>query len=279
MTFTEKLQSAVKQSSSTLCVGLDPNLLLLPTAVKKQFDSIDQQVAFFCKLVIDYTQEFACAYKPNLAFFEALGPAGLEVFHQVIEHIPDNKIVIADAKRGDISTTAEHYKISFFDGFDVDAITLNPLMGFETLDAFSHDDSKAIYALTLTSNPGSADFLKKPFEGFDMMGQYIASQLALKSESTLTHLGMVIGATQTDTLTSVISNHPAASLLIPGIGAQGGSIDDLVRALEHHSGIPVINSSRGIIYAGSDQENWIEHVARSASETKQRLSPITERYV
>lgn len=279
MTFIQKLHKAVKDSSSTLCVGLDPNLSLLPTAVKKQFDSPEAQVSFFCKMIIDQTLDFACSYKPNLAFFEALGSKGLQVFQEVIEYIPDGKIIIADAKRGDISTTAEHYKKSFFDGFDVDAITLNPLMGFETLDAFAQDESKAIYSLTLTSNPGSADFLKKPFEGFEMMGQYIASKLASKSESSKTHLGMVIGATQTDTLTSVIQHHTSASLLIPGIGAQGGSIEELVVALEQHDGIPVINSSRGIIYAGSDDDNWMEHVRASAQLTRERLSPITQRYV
>ena len=279
MTYLEKLQQAVNSSQSTLCVGLDPNLELLPEAIKTKFDTPEEQVAFFCKMVIDYTYDSCSAYKPNLAFFEALGIHGLAVFQEVVNHIPNDRIIVADAKRGDISSTAEHYKKAFFDGFDVDAITLSPLMGFETLDAFANDESKAIYALTLTSNPGATDFLKKPFEGFDMMAEYIAHELFERSVQVETHLGMVIGATQADEAVSVIKHHSNGSLLIPGIGAQGGSVDELAQALVDHEGIPLINSSRGIIYAGSDQENWIEHVAESAKTMKDRISKITEQYV
>ncbi len=279
MTFIQKLQHAVSASSSTLCVGLDPNLSLLPKSVKADFSGPEEQVIGFCKKVIDHTKDFSAAYKPNLAFFEALGSQGLSVFQQVVDHIPEEKIIIADAKRGDISSTAEHYKKTFFDQFNVDAITLNPLMGFETLDAFTADEQKGVYALALTSNPGADDFLKKPFEGFDMMGQFIASELSKKSVFLAAHLGMVIGATQAELSKSVTELHPTASLLIPGVGAQGGSIEELAKALENHTGIPLINSSRGIIYAGSDHENWAEHVAHKAEETKEKLSIITERYV
>ncbi|OAN61431.1 orotidine 5'-phosphate decarboxylase [Balneola sp. EhC07] len=279
MTFVQKLQAAVSDSDSTLCVGLDPNLSKLPVSVKKLFNSPEEQVIHFCKMVIDATKNDCAAYKPNLAFFEALGSSGLSVFHEVLAHIPENRIIIADAKRGDISTTAEHYKKSFFDQFHVDAITLNPLMGFETLDAFTEDESKGIYALALTSNPGADDFLKKPFEGFDMMAQYIASELKKRSSSSDAHLGMVIGATQAELSKSVTDLHKKASLLIPGIGAQGGSIEELAASLNEHEGIPLINSSRGIIYAGSDHENWTEHVAHKAQEMKEKLNMITERYV
>jgi len=278
MTFTQKLQSAVTSSNSVLCVGLDPNLSLLPKSIKAQFSEPEDQIINFCKNVIDHTRESCAAYKPNLAFFEALGASGLEVFHEVIAYIPNDRVVISDAKRGDINTTAEHYKKSFFDQFHVDAITLNPLMGFETLDAFTKDETKGIYVLALTSNPGANDFLKKPFEGFDMMAQYIASELSKRSEHSKAHLGMVIGATQADLSKSVTDLHKKASLLIPGIGAQGGSVDELAKALNEHEGIPLINSSRGIIYAGSDHENWTEHVAHQAQQTKEKLNTITERY-
>ncbi|XWN36432.1 MAG: orotidine-5'-phosphate decarboxylase [Balneola sp.] len=279
MTFTEKLQSSVSESNSVLCVGLDPNLSLLPKSVKRDFLDPESQVSFFCKSVIDHTQSFCAAYKPNLAFFEALGASGLEIFEEVIQHIPDDKIIIADAKRGDISTTAEHYKKTFYNQFNVDAVTLNPLMGFETLDAFTKNETKGVYALALTSNPGADDFLKKPIEGFDMMAQYIASELEKRSGSSDAHLGMVIGATQADLSKSVTDLHKKASLLIPGIGAQGGSVEELAEALNEHEGIPLINSSRGIIYAGSDHENWTEHVAHKAQEMKEKLNIITKRYV
>ncbi len=279
MTFIQKLQSAVSESGSTLCVGLDPNLSKLPASVKELFNSPEEQVIHFCKRVIDATENECAAYKPNLAFFEALGSAGLEVLNEVISYIPDSRIVIADAKRGDINTTAEHYKKAFFNQFHADAVTLNPLMGFETLDAFTKDETKGIYVLALTSNPGADDFLKKPFEGFDMMAQYIASELEKRSGSSNAHLGMVIGATQADLSKSVTDLHKKASLLIPGIGAQGGSIEELAEALNEHEGIPLINSSRGIIYAGSDHENWTEYVAHKAQEMKEKLNIITKIYV
>ncbi len=279
MTFLEKLHQAVQTTNSTLCVGLDPNPDLLPLAVKKQFQTVEEQVIFFCKMVIDYTTEYTPAYKPNLAFFESLGANSFAVLEEVINHIPKDKIVIADAKRGDISSTAEHYKKAFFDVLNVDAITLNPLMGFETLDAFANDASKAIYALTLTSNAGANDFLKQPFLDFDMMAQYIAHTLFERSVKDETHMGMVIGATQADEVSSVIEHHSKASLLIPGVGAQGGSVNELAQALKNHKGIPLINSSRGIIFAGTNEENWPELVAAKALETKLSLEIITKRYV
>lgn len=279
MTFTEKLHHAVSTSGSTLCVGLDPNLDLLPQSVKDQFESPEEQVTYFCKLVIDYTADHCAAFKPNLAFFEALGPTGLSVFKEVITHIPSDKIIIADAKRGDISSTGEHYKKAFWDMFDVDAVTLNPLMGFETLEAFSKDETKGMYVLTLTSNPGAADFLKKPFSTFPMMAQYIANELAKRSSEFDSHAGMVIGATQADEAKDVISIHPEGALLIPGIGAQGGSIAELAKSLTEHRGIPLINSSRGIIYAGKDEGDWPIHVAEAAKNMKQKLNQITAQYV
>ncbi|MAL17189.1 MAG: orotidine-5'-phosphate decarboxylase [Balneola sp.] len=279
MTFTEKLSQSIQTTKSTLCVGLDPNLDLIPRPVKDQFSSPEEQVTYFCKLVIDYTAEHAAAFKPNLAFFEALGRNGLAVFEEVIDHIPTEKIIIADAKRGDISSTAEHYKKTYFDEFDVDAITINPLMGFETLEAFSKNEEKGMYVLALTSNSGATDFLKQPFKNFDSMSEYIADQLSKKSRFSDTHLGMVIGATQAEEASSVLKYHPEAALLIPGIGAQGGSISELGKALKKHTGIPLINSSRGIIYAGKDEGDWPTYVAEQAKNMKQKLHSITQQYV
>lgn len=279
MTFLQKLRRSISDTGSVLCVGLDPNLDLLPQPIKDQFESPEEQVTYFCKLVIDYTSDHCAAFKPNLAFFEALGLNGLSVLEEVIAHIPNDKIIIADAKRGDISSTAEHYRKAFWGEFNVDAITLNPLMGFDTLEAFSKDETKGIYALTLTSNPGAADFLKKPFSGFDMMSQFIASQLSKRSATSRSHLGMVIGATQAEEAESVLSYHSEGALLIPGIGAQGGSISELSKALKDHKGIPLINSSRGIIYAGKDEGDWPEYVADAAKSMKQKLNQITQQYV
>lgn len=279
MQFSEKLKKAVTSSRSTLCVGLDPNLDRLPSAIKQQHAAPEEQVVSFCRQVIEATSDFCCAYKPNAAFFEALGPAAYEVFAEVRKAIPEGKIVIADAKRGDISTTAAHYSKAFFEQFDADAITLNPLMGFETLDPFMGDASRAIFSLALTSNPGAADFLLKPFAGYEMMSEYIAAELKKRNRPGDTHLGMVVGATQADHLERVVKRHPSATLLIPGIGKQGGSVEELARALKGHEGIPIVSSSRSIIYAGADRDNWQQAVAEQAQHTQKQLQTITQRYV
>jgi len=279
MRYTEKLRNSIQKSGSALCVGLDPNLDLIPGPIQQQFENPVDQVTNFCKQVIDATQSYCAAYKPNVAFFEALGSQAYVVLNEVLNHIPDDKIVIIDAKRGDIHSTAEHYKKAFFDQFDADAITINPLMGFETLSPFLKDPSRAAYVLTLTSNDGADDFLKRPFTKYEMMSQYIANRLNRLTTQNSTHLGMVIGATQPKDITDVVRYHPQGALLIPGIGAQGGSVSKVADALQDHKGIPLISSSRSIIYAGGNTENWTDKVARKAKQMKSDLEPLTERYV
>ena len=251
----------------------------MPKNITEQDRSSSEQVEDFLKQVIDITSDHAAAYKPNLGFFEALGAEGLTVFEHILDYIPEEKVVIADAKRGDISSTAEHYAKAFFEQFDVDSITLNPLMGFETLSPFLHNSQKGIFVLALTSNPGAEDILLAK----TVSGQSIAAKIStglreLQSDST-TSIGLVVGATKAGQLTSVISNFPEAPLLIPGVGKQGGSIQKLADVLKQHEGMPLINSSRSIIYAGQNREDWQKHVAKAAKNLKEKLSPITEQYV
>lgn len=279
MTYTQKLEKAVASFNSTLCVGLDPNLERLPDVLKKADLTAAQKVERFLKRVIDATSKHCAAYKPNLGFFEALGPDGWDTFAEILAYIPEGKIIIADAKRGDISSTAEHYAKAFFEYFNVDALTLNPLMGFETLDPFLLENDKCIYALTLTSNPGARDILMQKLENGQTVSTLIASQLEEKQQKCATSIGMVVGATKASELTPVIGRFPSASLLIPGIGKQGGSVTELVDVLENHTGIPLINSSRSIIYAGEGSQSWETAIAEAAKNLKKRLLPITERYV
>lgn len=279
MRFTKNLERAIRLNNSTVCVGLDPNLELLPRSLKNSDLFAPQKVEQFLKRVIDVTAEYCAAYKPNLGFFEALGPDGWDAFAAILDHIPEDKIIIADAKRGDISSTAEHYARAFLEQFDVDAVTLNPLMGFETLDPFLGDDSKGVYVLALTSNPGAEDILLQKLQNGNTVSSYISESLQHKQKQCEGTIGMVIGATKAEQLASVVSRFPRSPLLIPGVGKQGGSISALASALENHEGIPLINSSRSIIYAGSDSENWKQSVARSAEDLKNSLAPITERYV
>lgn len=279
MTFLQKLEETARQSNSTLCVGLDPNLNRIPVHLKEKHTDAGTRIVQFLKQVIDVTAAHCAAYKPNLGFFEALGASGLQVFEKVIDYIPDDKIIIADAKRGDISSTAEHYAEAYFNQFDVDAITLNPLMGFETLDPFLNHPGKAVFVLTLTSNPGAEDFLKKPFGEHNTMAEYISAKLATYDEKHATHIGMVVGATQARQLSAVVRHHHKGALLIPGVGTQGGSIKELISALENHEGIPLVNSSRSILYAGQNSSNWKKAVGNKASEFKTALQPLTQRYV
>lgn len=279
MNFNIRLKEALEKSGSCLCVGLDPDLGRIPKSIKEACETRPEQVESFLKTVIDQTVEHCAAYKPNLGFFEALGVSGLEVFREVITYIPDDKIIIADVKRGDISSTAEHYAKAYFEIFDVDAVTINPMMGFESLEPFLDYPGKGVYTLTLTSNPGARDFLMKPFEGHETMAAYIAYNLAQMQKDHSTQLGMVIGATKTGTLSGVLQQHPKGNLLIPGIGAQGGSISDLGNALSGHDGIPLINSSRSIIYAGEGTEEWRKAIFNQARTLKQALTSITNNYV
>lgn len=279
MTFTEKLKRAVSGSNSVLCVGLDPVPELIPESLAKKCSSPADLVLEFCSRVIEATKDHACAFKPNTAFFEALGSPGWEILDQTIQQIPKEKIIIADAKRGDIGNTAAQYKKAFFDELNADAVTLNALMGMDTLDPFTEDEEKAVFVLTMTSNRGSADFLQRRFEGRMSLGEYVAEELQKKQDKSQTHLGMVVGATQIESIGPVIRAHPEAHLLIPGIGKQGGSVNGLQRVLEYHNGIPVINSSRSIIYAGSNQKDWEKAVSDKASEMKKSLKIVTDRYV
>lgn len=279
MDYNDKLKAAIESSRSCLCVGLDPNLDRIPDSIKQQYPDESEQVFYFLKSVIALTQKNCAAYKPNLGFFEALGASGLEVFQKVIEFIPSNKVIIADAKRGDISTTAKHYAKAYFEKFNVDAVTINPLMGFESLNPFLEYPGKGVYTLTLTSNPGASDFLTQPFKEYATMASYIAHRLSELQKNHATHLGMVIGATKAEGMSDVIQHHSRGALLIPGIGAQGGSISALEDALENHQGIPLINSSRSILYAGENSDDWKQAVKEKSKEFKKALKPITRKHV
>lgn len=279
MTFTKKLKRAISHSNSVLCVGLDPVPDLIPKSLASEYSNSSDLVVEFCSRIIEATKDSACAYKPNTGFFEALGSEGWATLEQVIKQIPDDKIIIADAKRGDIGNTAAQYKKAFFDELNADAITLNALMGMDTLDPFMDEEEKAVFVLAMTSNRGSADFLQRRFEGRMSLGEYIAEELEKKQDKSKTHMGMVVGATQIESIGPVIRANPEAHLLIPGIGKQGGSVKELQKILEGHNGIPVINSSRSIIYAGSDQNDWEKAVADKASNMKESLNILTERYV
>ena len=279
MTFSQKLQRAISASESVLCIGLDPDMRKIPSAIKQQFNEPSEQIFEFCRRVIEATKLHSCAYKPNLAFFEALGFKGISVFERLLDEIPSGKIIIADAKRGDIGTTAEKYREAYFNYHRVDALTINPLMGMDTIEPFTDDEERALFVLAMTSNPGAADFLRLELKSGQNLGQKIAGNLKDLQNKSATHLGMVIGATHQTEAVPVMLAHPQSHLLIPGIGAQGGDINKLKDTLANHHGMPIISSSRAIIYAGGDANNWEELVHNSAARFKESLFSITKRYI
>ncbi|MCC5940790.1 MAG: orotidine-5'-phosphate decarboxylase [Balneolaceae bacterium] len=279
MNFTDKLRKAIASAESCLCVGLDPDPERIPLPLKEAFPDEDKQILEFCRRVIEATKPHACAFKPNTAFFEALGSKGWAVLEEVADMVPSNRVLIMDAKRGDIGNTAARYKHAFFDRMQADAITLNPLMGMETLDPFLDDPQKAVFVLAMTSNRGAADLLQRRFEGRLSLGEYIAEELAKKMSKSSSHLGLVTGATQTEWIKPVLNAFPEAHLLIPGIGKQGGDIKELAGVLKNHKGLPVVNSSRSVIYAGESSPEWMELVSEKALELKRSLQEITRRYV
>lgn len=277
MTFSEKLKKAIDNAGSSLMIGLDPVITRLPTKVQKQIASETEAVRMFCQDVIENTLDTTCGYKLNLAFFEALGDDGLEVFHEVCRYIPDDKIVLADAKRGDIGNTASMYATAFYDQFGCDAITINPLMGMETLLPFLQDESKAVFALALTSNPGAADVLLQKLENGKTVSEHLAGEMSKLQQQPEVKgtIGMVTGATQTEYLRDVIAAFPGGPLLIPGIGLQGGTPDGIIELMRDfdNQAIPVI--SRSIIYAyDQDDPHWIRSVQKAAQTYSDAFRPL-----
>lgn len=268
MKFTEKLARATAKAGTPLMIGLDPDYTKIPQIIAQQTRSEHAAIQLFCQEIIDATGDICCGYKLNLAFFEKLGAEGIRVFEQLCRHIPEHQIVLADAKRGDIGNTARQYAQAYYETFDCDAITLNPLMGLETLRPFLEDESRAAFVLALTSNPGAADFLLHEMPGGQQLSVRIAEMLAaMQQESGVNgHIGMVTGATQTADFAAVSRAFPEATLLVPGFGAQGGSYEELRPHIKAHKGlfIPVI--SRSIIYEFSFADpHWLNSVLRAAT--------------
>lgn len=277
--FPSMLLSTIKAKQSVLCVGLDPDLSKIPDLFKRVTDT--ETILNFCEAVISSTLDYCIAYKPNLAFFEALGREGLNVYHEVISIIPETHFVISDAKRGDIGNTAAHYEKAIFGHSRTDAITVNPLMGFDSIEPYGAHPDKAVFALAYTSNSGASDFFTQQMADGKTFSVHVAQRLAEWDAQLQTHIGMVVGATQATKLNPVLEAHPNACLLIPGIGAQGGSVDEVFQCLKSHNSPALINSSRAIIYAGndcSDLDSWQKAIVKACIQTVEQLSSITKLY-
>ncbi len=265
MNFVEKLTNATRKNKSLLCVGLDPDPKLMPDKVG---------IFEFNKAIIDATADLVCAYKPNLAFYEALGSEGLDALKQTVKYIPDDVPVIGDAKRGDIGNTAKAYATSIFDNFNFDATTVNPYLGFDSIEPFIQYTNKGVFILCRTSNTGAADFQSLRCETEEHSYRPLFELVALKASQWNIHgnIGLVVGATYLEELRLIRQNHPDMPLLIPGIGAQGGDLASVVRYGVNTQGEKaIINSSRQIIYA-SKGKDFAQAARQAASLLKDQIN-------
>ena len=272
-TFFEKLNQRARAIDSLLCVGLDPHPEELPEQTAEAAEA-------FCIRLINATQEYALAFKPNAAFFEVLGPEGWAALHRVIQAVPEGIPVILDAKRGDISSTAQAYARSAFEVLGADAITLNPYMGYDSLSPFLADPEEGIFLLCKTSNPGSVDLQDLPLGGYYRLMTVYEKVAGLAQEwGTNCCLGLVVGATFPEALQRVRQFAPDQWILAPGLGAQGADLKEAMRAGLRADGLGLlINVSRSISRAedpGQAARALVESFREAQLEIKQP-SPAME---
>jgi orotidine-5'-phosphate decarboxylase len=262
----EKLNSA-NNSGKYICVGLDTDPKKLPL----HLSSHKNPVIEFNKRIIEATKDSAAAYKLNLAFYESEGITGLQNLEETLSFIPDNVLTIADGKRGDIGNTSNLYARSIFDHFKFDASTLNPYMGQDSLEPFLSYSDKFNFILVLTSNPGSADIQKLQLKSGELLYQDVIKKIHVWNKNS--NCGIVFGATNLSELKEnmgIINNLP---LLIPGVGAQGGSLEDVTSLLFSQKKYSfLINVSRGII-----QKSLNEDFAEAAKNELHNLNQVVSR--
>jgi orotidine-5'-phosphate decarboxylase len=252
MKFTDKLLNASRKNKSWLCIGLDPDPELMPAVDVLQFN----------KAIIEATCDLVCAYKPNLAFYEALGTEGLSILEKTIRYIPADIPVIGDAKRGDIGNTARAYAKALFSVLGFDAATVNPYLGYDSLEPFINYQDKGVFILCRTSNPGASDFQDLHTDGLPL---YEAVAHKAKEWNIHGNIGLVVGATYPEELKKVRSICPEMPLLIPGIGAQGGDLASAVGyGVDAQGEKAIINVSRQILYASREKD--FARVARNVAE-------------
>ncbi len=240
MNALEKLKNRNKKHLH-ICVGLDTDINKIP----KHLLQTDDPIFEFNKAIINETREFAAAYKFNLAFYEAGGTKTIRSLEKSIAEIPSDILTIGDAKRGDIGNTSAMYAKSLFEHFGFDASTLNPLMGYDSLEPFFNYQNKLHFVLGLTSNPGSADFEQLKLSN----GNFLYEEIITKVKSWGKNIGIVFGATNEEQLEKSIDLLRGLPLLIPGVGSQGGSLENIVQILfENNLNDFLINISRSLIY-------------------------------
>lgn len=298
--FGDRLTKAIKSKRSPLLVGIDPRLAQLPSAMQcdqSDFAATADAFANFGKEVIDAVADLVPAVKPQAAFFERLGPPGMAALGAVCDHAADaGLLVIMDAKRGDIGSTAEAYAAAFLgpkpeSAWGCDALTVNPYMGFDTLTPFydrCQSASSGLFVLCKTSNPGSDSLQSRQTNGTNStISDLVADEIERLCQSSLGesnygNIGAVVGATYPEQLVHLRSKMKSSILLVPGFGAQGGSAADVAAAFDESGTGAIINSSRGVIFAHQQQKyqsiasnNWQDAVRQSAIDTIAAIKSAT----
>ena len=260
-----KLIEQIRLKKSFLCVGLDTNIDKIPSFLLEFEDPIFE----FNKRIIDATSDLCIAYKPNIAFYESAGPKGWESLKKTIEYIPDNIFTIADAKRGDIGNTSKMYAEAFFNTYNFDSITLSPYMGEDSIAPFLSFRNKWSIILALTSNQGAFDFQKINTESNNFLFQNVLQKVS--GWGSIENTMFVVGATKANDLKKIRAIVPDHFLLIPGVGAQGGDLNEVVKnGIIDDIGL-IVNSSRGIIYAGKG-EDFDKKSRAAAKEIQQQMA-------
>jgi orotidine-5'-phosphate decarboxylase len=277
MGFLEKLLKAARTNGSLLCIGLDPDPELMPAGMG---------VLEFNRAIVDATSDLVCAYKPNLAFYEALGTTGLSALEKTVTYIPDTIPVIGDAKRGDIGSTALAYARALFETLGFDAATVNPYLGYDSLEPFIEYRGKGVFILCRTSNAGSVDFqdlvLSGKSAGVEGGERPLFEEVALRARewNALGNVGLVVGATYPQELKRVRQLCPQMPLLIPGIGAQGGDPASAVRyGVDARGEKAIISSSRQVIYAYQGEGGKGGDFAAAARGAALKLRDEINRYL
>ena len=271
----QQLINEIFTKKTFLCVGLDTDINKIPAHLKKE----DDPIFAFNKAIIDATAPYCVAYKPNLAFYECYGLKGMLAFEKTIQYIKENHpnhFIIADAKRGDIGNTSKMYAQTFFEEYNLDSVTVAPYMGEDSVKPFLEYDGKWVILLALTSNKGSHDFQLTE----DNQGERLFEKVLKKSQEwgTTENLMYVVGATQGKMFEDIRRIAPEHFLLVPGVGAQGGSLQEVCKyGMTKDCGL-LVNSSRGIIYASADTD-FAEVAAVKAKELQEEMAVELERIV
>lgn len=266
---TQELVSQIRKKRSFLCIGLDVDLSKIPAFLLQEEDPIFA----FNKAIIDATHHLAVAYKPNIAFYEAYGLKGWQALEKTIAYLNETYpevFTIADAKRGDIGNTSGMYAKAFLEDLDFDSVTVAPYMGKDSVEPFLAVENKHTILLALTSNEGAFDFQTLEVEGKALYRKVLETSQTWNNSENLMY---VVGATKTEHLAEIRQILPSSFLLVPGVGAQGGNLQEVCQVGMNEQVGLLINSSRSIIYA-SGESDFAEAAAREASDLQKQMSKL-----